>query len=753
MNFRFLRQRRREEDDLEDELQSHLRMAVQDRIDRGEPKYQAEASARRELGNLGLIKEVTREMGGWTWLERFWQDLRFGARILRKNPSATLVSVLTLALGISASTVIFSVVYEVVLRPLPYDKPEQIVRVWEVDDKGERMQMADQNFHDVRAQNHSLQGVAEFHSGTKSVFGGSEPRRLRVASVSRDFFPVLRVHAVRGRDFVADDQHVGALPVALVRYSYWQQYLNSKDDLSAFKLNIENRVVLVIGVLPPGYHFPDDADIWMPREIDVWLPGRSAHNWSAIGRLREGISPQKAQIDLAGIGRQLKQQYGEKIDMQDAAVEPLKETLTDDVRPALFILLAAVGCLLLVACANVMNLLLAQASAREGELAVRSALGASRARLVLQFLAETLLLALTGGTAGVIAAYFGVQALVRIAPSNTPRIANVAVNLPVLFFALGLSILVAVALGVFTAWRATTGDVQTALAEGGRLQSNTPGHQRLGRMIIGGQLAITLVLLVGAGLEGRSLLRVLSVDPGFRTEQVVTMDLALTPAAGPARVRRVQFLDTLFDRLRALPGVSEAGGTSLLPLGHANLSEGGFVELTPEQLSPKTRALIERSAQVGIEQMGPEDLKELTKVFENLFQDKSHAGYADYTVASEGYLRALDIPLLRGRLFEAHDTADAPHVALISESVAREKWPGQDPLGRTIEFGNMDGDLRLLTVVGVVGDVRKRSWSLLPTDCLCELSPAPASRQGIHRGHAYRRRSGSGPGRRAQNPP
>ncbi len=689
-------------------------MAAQDHVDRGETPDQAQFSARREMGNTGLIKEVTREMWGWTWLERLLQDLRFGARVLRKNPGSTFVSVLTLALGVGASTAIFSVVYGVLLRPLPYGKPEQIVRVWEVDGKGTHSAMCDPNFDDVRVQNHTLQGLAEFGSSVKSVGGGAEPSRLTVASVSRDFFSVIGVHAVQGREFAADEQHLGAAPAALVSYSFWQQRLNGVGDLSALKLVVENKAASVIGVLPPGFHFPDNTDVWMAREISTWLPSRTAHNWKAVGRLREGVSVAQAQSDIAAIGRRLKQQYGQDIDMQDAAVLPLRDALTADVRTALLILLGAVGFLLLVACANVMNLLLAQASAREGELAVRSALGASRGRLVGQFLAETMLLSLVGGSLGVIVAYFGVQALVRIAPPGTPRIAEVAVNLPVLFFALGLSILVAAALGVFTALRATSGDVQANLAEGGRSQSNARGSQRLGRTIIAGQLAMTLLLLVGAGLLGRSLLRVLSVDPGFRTEQVVTMDLALGPAMGPARFQRVEFLTTLFQRLRAIPGVTEAGGTTFLPLGSAYSPSGLFVELNPQQLSSKTKDLIERSAHTSVLELDQASLKEWTDFVEGLFHDKAHSGAADYALVSEGYFRTLGIPLLRGRLFDDRDTVDAPHVALISESVARKKWPGQDPLGHTIEFGNMDGDLRLLTVIGVVGDVRGTTLEVPP---------------------------------------
>lgn len=647
-------------------------------------------------------------------LERLWQDLRFGARVLRKNPGTTLVSVLTLALGIGASTAIFSVVYGILLCPLPYDKPEQIVRIWEVDEKGGRMQVADPNFDDLRAQNHTLRGMAQFHSGVDSVSGNGEPGRHRVASVSRDFFSVIGVHPVRGREFAPEEQHLGAAPVALVSYSYWQQYLSSAPDLSQVKLVVENKATSVIGVLPPGFHFPEDTDVWTAREIETWIPARDAHNWNAVGRLREGVIVEQAQSDLGSIGRRLKQQYGQDISMQDAAVVPLRAAITGNVRPALLVLLGTVVCLLLVACANVMNLLLAQASAREGELAIRAALGASRWRLVGQFLAETLLLALAGGFAGVLAAYYGVGALVRMAPPNTPRLENVGVNLPVLFFALGLSVAVAAALGVFTALRASSGDVQAMLAEGGR-SGDLRGGQRLGRLIIAGQLAVTLLLLVGAGLEGRSLLKLLAVDPGFSTEQVVAMDMALPPAwAGPAKVQRAEFLTVLLERVRALPGVNEAAVTNSLPLGNGSSSNGGFIELNYQQLSSKNRELIERSAHIDLEKSDPAALQELIDFLGPLFHDKEHSGYAAYAVVSDDYFRTLGIPLRRGRFFEGRDTADAPHVAIISESVASQKWPGQDPLGRTIEFGNIDGDLRLLTVVGVVGDVREENLESPP---------------------------------------
>ncbi|HEX3154982.1 MAG TPA: ABC transporter permease, partial [Candidatus Angelobacter sp.] len=428
MNFS---DRQKREQDLDEEIGSHLRMAERDRVESGATPDEAYYAARREMGNVTLIKEVTHSMWGTNWMRTLLQDLRYGVRVLRRNPGFTLIAVFTLALGISATTAIFSVVYGVLLRPLPYDRPEQLVQVWEKGAKGQEMNLADLNFQDFRDQNRSLQGLAEFSSGLTSVSGGSEPKRLMVASVSSDFFSIMRVSPIRGRGFAPEDQRPGAGPVALVSYAYWKQYLNAADDLSTLKLRVGNRSASVIGVLPPGFRFPDDADLWMPRELAPSLPARTAHNWEAIARLRDGVTLVQARDDLSAIGASIRKQYGNDVDLVGASVRPLQDALTSSVRPSLLILLGAVGFLLLVACANVMNLLLAQAAARESELAIRSALGASRGRMVRQFMAETLLLSLAGGSIGVLAALWGVHWLLKLAPPETPGLAGVSMNLPV----------------------------------------------------------------------------------------------------------------------------------------------------------------------------------------------------------------------------------------------------------------------------------------------------------------------------------
>ena len=634
-----------------------------------------------------------------------FQDVRYGIRMLAKNPGFTAVAVLTLALGIGATTAIFSVVYGVLLRSLPYPKPEQLVSIREVAADGHLMQFTDPNFNDLRAANRSFTGMAKLSSWEITVSAGSESARVGAASVSRDFFHVMGVAPMLGRTFSEEELHEGGRPAAIASYGYWREHLGSATDLSQVKLRMENQSVAVVGVMPPGFGFPGRSELWTPAELGGETPSRTAHNWAmAVARLRDSVSLAQARSEMSALARGLYQQYKPEIDMRDASVMPLRTALTADIRTALLILLAAVGFLLLVACANVANLLLARAAERERELAVRAALGAGRGRLVRQFLAESLLLSLSGSALGVLLALWGVGTLLALAPPGLPRVNEVSINLPVLAFTLGLCVLAAVGLGVLTALRATAADPQAALAEGSRGATGSIASHRLARSLVGAQLAVTLVLLAGAALLGRSLLRVLSVNPGFRTANIVTMELEV-PGSQPTSIasaiesvkdtRPAVFMKHLFDRLRYLPGVEEVGGVSNLPLGEAgDCADGKFLLLDrPPQLDPSK----------------PEDQAR----FEHLWVT-APGGVADYCVASEGYFKALAIPLLRGRLFDERDGPDVPHVAVISQSLARATWPNRDPLGRTIEFGNMDGDMRLLTVVGVVADAHYRSLEKPP---------------------------------------
>jgi len=634
-------------------------------------------------------------------MEMLLHDLRHAFRILRRSPGFTTVSVITLALAIGATTAIFSVVYGVLLRPLPYNDPARIVAVFEVNTKGTWSRLADPNFDDLRDQNHTLQAIAKYSANIASVSGTTQPTRTMVASVSPEFMKVFRVQPFIGRDFITTDARKGAAPVALVGYGYWKQHLGSSSDLSKLHLKIDNAIYSIIGVLPDGFQFPADADLYVPADLDGENPSRTSHNYNAVARLQDGATAEQANAEISTIARRIHDTSSEQNDylLKDAAVIPLQSSITGSARPALLILLGAVGFLLLVACANVANLLLAQASVRQRELAVRSALGAARGRLIRQFLTEALLLSLMAGGLGVLGAFTGVSGLIALAPKSLPRLDSISISLPVLLFAVALSTAVAVGLGIFTALRATSGDVREGLGEGGRGQAGSQRSQRLGRAIVAAQIAITLVLVIGAGLLGRSLKKVLEVDPGFRVDKIVTMDVSLpwvNSTDAKSKASQALFFSNLIDRLKQIPGVHKVGATSGLPMDNG-LPDGMFLLMTQDEL-PKT----------------PLSDEELSGRFDLLFQQKARLGQADFGVVTDGYFQTLGIPLLRGRLFDQRDTADSTHVAVISESLARTRWPGQDAIGHTIEFGNMDGDIRLLTIVGIVADVHEYSLETPP---------------------------------------
>jgi putative ABC transport system permease protein len=614
----------------------------------------------------------------------FWQDLRYAARVLGKNPGATTIMVFTLALAIGATTAIFSVVYGVLLRPLPYSGADRIMAVSEVNSKGRPSRLADPNFDDFHDQSHSFQSIAKYSANTASVSGASQPTRTTIAPVTPEFLTVFGVQPLSGRDFTQSDNKKGAAPVALVSYGYWRQYLGSAQDLSQSHLKINNAVYSVIGVLPSGFRFPNDADVWLAADIEGENLSRTSHNYSGVGRLKDGVSVAQAREDISAIARRIYQESSEKTDylLRDGSVVPLQDSITGAVRSPLLILLGAVGFLLLVACANVANLLLAQASVRERELSIRSALGATRGRLVRQFLTEAFLLSLIGGGLGVLAAVSGVAGLVSLAPENLPRLDNVSVSVPVLLFTFLLTSAVAAGLGVFTASRATR-DLRKGLVEGGRGQVGSQSSQRVGRAIVAAQIAITLVLVIGAGLLGRSLMKVLEVNPGFRVDKILAMDVSLPWVDDPkAKSAQGIFFSNLIDRLKQIPGVRSVGAASALPMT-GGLPDGMFLLMTQNEV-PKT-----------------------FDGFGALLNQKERIGNADFCVATDGYFQVLGIPLFRGRMFDEHDGANAPHVAVISESLAQDRWPDQDPIGQTIEFGNMDGDLRLLTIVGIAGDTHE----------------------------------------------
>jgi predicted permease len=611
-------------------------------------------------------------------------DLRFALRSFLRNPGFFAVTVLTLALGIGATTAIFSVVYGVLLRPLPYPDADRIVRVWQVDKDGNRLDVSDPNFTDWETQSRSFAALAQVQGPSPvSVSGDVEPVRVSAAIVSRDFFRVLGVQPLAGRVFAPEERQRGAAATVLVSHRFWQQQLSGSPDFAGKTLIYNGRVHRVIGVLPPSLDFPAGADLFTPRELHERLPSRTAHNWVVIGRLRDGATLAQAQAEMSAISRRLKAQYGDDTWMVDASLVPLHEQIVGRVRPALLVLLGASAFLLLIACANVGNLLLARAAIRQRELAVRVAMGAGRWRLVQQFLAEALVLSLLAGAVGILIALAGVRVLVALEPASVPRLGEVGVSWMALLFALAIALATAVGLGIVTALRgAGEEDLRGSLAQSQRGLAASGGYVRGGLAVA--QVALTLVLLVGAGLLGRSFLRLIAVNPGYRTSGAVVLDLSTPwPDTDVDAARQRRFFEDLMTRLRGMPGVANVGGVNNFPLRGGG-SNGVFIVMA--RMDEKI------------------DYSQLATIM----KDPERSGFADYRVASEGYFRAMGIPLVRGRLFDERDGPEAPHVAVISQSLAAKEWPSSDPIGRIIQFGNMDGDLRPFTIVGIVGDIRER---------------------------------------------
>jgi predicted permease len=595
------------------------------------------------------------------------KEIRHAIRTLLKRPGFTAISVVTLALGIGATTTIFSVVDAVLLRALPYHKAEQLVLLREVSAKGSQMAMAEPNFQDVQAGAQSFSAVAiSAGSFPLVVSGGREATRAQVSIASSRFFEVMGASPLMGRTFLPEEEKYGGPVAAVVSYGYWQKMLGGRADFSAATLNVDGARCNVVGVMPAGFDYPGATEVWMTRNTEPPNISRTAHNWPVIGRLREGVTLAQASAEVSGIGKRLRQTFGEQTDAVDFAVIPLQSFLTRNVRQGLWLLLGAGSLLLLMACANYANLLLAQFTSREREFTVRAALGASRWRLARQLVIENALVTLPAAGLGALLASFGVSLLLLLDKSALPQVNVISVDGRVLLFSAGLALLIAVTLGLLPAVRLGRKDLQAGLKESGRGQSADVAKKRLRGALVAAQVALTLVLFAGAGLLGRSFLKLMQVDPGFKTESAVAMTLSLPSTITPQEDEGLrQFYLQLLERVRSLPGVTAVGGINVLPLADRG-ANGTFL----------------------------------------INDNPTDRGYAEYRVASAGYFPAMNIPILRGRLFDTTDTVKSPHVAVISQSLAQKYWPNQDPIGKRIQFGNMDTDKHLLNVVGVVGDVR-----------------------------------------------
>jgi len=618
----------------------------------------------------------------------FIQDLRYGFRMLWKSPGFTVVALMALALGIGANTAIFSVVNTVLLRPLPFERPEQLVMIWETNPLGKQLVGADHlpgataNFVDWRRQSDTFEGMAALDSWNVVLTGTDEPQRLTGVKASANLFSLLRAQPLAGRTFLPEEDRPGNNRVVVISHGLWQRRFGSDSSVLNKTLTLDGDSYTVVGIMPESVTFPQGmglpaffdfsskTDLWTPLALtDKETQNRDSHHIAVLGRLKEGVKIEQAQAQLGNIARQLEQQYPDDNKNWGAAVIPLHEQVVGQSRIAILILLGAVGFVLLIACANVANLMLARATARHKEIAIRTALGASRWRIVRQLLTESLLLSLCGGVIGAWLALWGVDLLVALSPGNLPRPAEIGIDNRVLGYTLLVSLLTGVVFGLIPALQSSRPDFNEALKDGGRSGSASPRRQRARSLLVVSEVALALVLLISAGLLLKSFLRLQNVNPGFSPDNVLTVEIGLPEQKYADDKQIADFYRQVIARARSLPGVEAVGAISHLPLTGAEEIDGFSVEGRPETDATWTQA-------------------------------------ADFRVTTPDYFRAMQIPLMRGRYFDERDRADAPPVMIIDETFAERFFPGEDPLGKRIDEDGSRRAHSFFTVVGVVGSVK-----------------------------------------------
>lgn len=597
------------------------------------------------------------------------QEVRQGARALLRVPSLTAISILTVALGVGAGTALFSVVKAVLLNPLPYPDAGRLTWIAEVNDKGRQRQVAYVNFLDWRQQSRSFSGMSVFADFPVIVAGGELPESTQGALADESFFKTLGLSAYRGRTFAADEVKKGVAPVAVIGYGLWQRAFGGDPAVIGRRLRMSGIAATVVGVMPPGFAWPEKAEIWLPITAmgDPVSSGRTGHNWRVLGRLKPGLTVEQAQAEVDGIERRIKQQYPSPFQSKDAIVVPLDEHLAGPVRLALEMLFGAVGFLLTIVCVNVANLLLVRVTARSRELAVRTALGAGRRHLIRQMLTESLLLGAAGGVAGLLLASLSMELLRVLLPPEVPRLAEIGIDGGVVAFALAVSVAAGLLIGLLPAWRASAMNVNDALKSASRSATASAASKRTQSALVVSEVCLSLVLVAGAALLTRSFWNLRSIDPGFRADHVLVADTSFATGEMPAMLAHYR---GLLARVRAIPGVEAAGTASHLPIAGFHPDGHFTIAGRPEQ---------------------------------------SKTADADYVVVSPGYLRAMRIPLVRGRDFNDADAEGGQHVAVISQEMARVYFPGVDPIGRQISFDSFNEGENWVTIIGVAGDTRQGS--------------------------------------------
>jgi predicted permease len=687
--IRSLFRRRRFESDLDEELQFHIEAKTKENIAAGMPPKEARNAATRAFGNHGLVRESTRETWGFGFAERLWQDTGYALRVFRKNPGFTVTVLVTLALGIGANTAIFSIVYGVLMKPLPFDDAGCLVKIYQTDTKsasGKRMMSSPQDLEDARTENRAFEGLALFGYSDSTLTGRGQPEDVSVCLASSDLFSVLRTQPILGRAFSKQEQDE-ASPVAVISRGLWERSLGGDPSALGQSITLDGKPYTIVGVMPGWFHFPDRSP--GPASTEIWLPipmgtnSRGSRDTGAIGRLKSGVTIAQARQDMDTISARLAKAYEEDEDIKFQET-PLLDDIVGEARPAVLIIFAAVAFVLLIACANVANLLLARGASRQKEIAIRAAIGASRSRIIRQLLTESVVLGLAGGVLGLAVAFSSIAALGHLAPKDFPRLEEVTVTPWVLAFNLGISVTVGILFGILPALQVSKASLLAALKDG---SIATPARSSLIRrrtyanLLVIAQIAMSIVLLIGATLMTGSFLRLTSVDIGFNPSHLMTFRVSLPAQLYKSSTARVEFYQQSLERVRSLPGVEYASVSSFLALS-------GYA---------KTSFSIAGDSDSGAE--------------------AGNRGVI-YKAITSDYFHCMGIPILNGRDFDQHDRPGGPPVVTVNEAFVRQYLGGGDALGKRINV-NWGAAPPWSEIVGVVGDTRDLGLAVEPSPQVC----------------------------------
>ena len=673
LRFAGLFQKEQRDRELAEELENHVQMHIEDNLRSGMNAAEARRQALIKLGGVEQTKENYRDRRGIQWLETLLQDLRFGARVLRKNPGFTAVAVFTLALGIGANTAIFSVVNAILLRPLPFQDSGSLMMIWHTPPQKSfpgvaRFAVSPANYLDWRSQSHGFDRMSAIGFRSLNLTGMGQPESVTGLAVSADFFSVLRVRPSAGRGFVADDDQPGRGSVVVVSYAFRQSHFGANENILGRTIKLDDQSYEIIGVMPPKFEFPSGIQLWMPLAWTGKERGvRGIHDYMVMARLKSGVDKETAQSEMDAISNNLAHAYPTEDAGWGAVVMPLRDSLLASVRSALMVLLGAVAFVLLIACTNVANLTLARALGRRKEIAIRTALGASRGRVMRQVLTETVLLSVAGGALALLLAYFAVDSIAAFLGPRLQFSVEIGLDGWVLGFTLAISILTGIIAGLAPSWQLTKANLNASLRLGLGKTDSDSGGDRARNVFVVAEVALSLLLLVGAGLTIRTLYLLQSVNPGIDPHNVLTVPLAISDAKYSSADRQTNFFNNVLERVCALPGVESAGAVSSLPFQGGGSTEPVIAEGQP--VVPMAD-----QPEVAVRLISP------------------------------GYLRAMRIPLEQGRDLTDADKAESRPVILVSDAFAKRFWPHENPIGKHVTLTFVPGPSR--EVVGVVGDVK-----------------------------------------------